>query len=354
MAKVLVIDDDVDIGNLLQTELTDQGHQVVVAHQGEEGMAQALQICPDLIMLDVFLPDSTGYQICSQIRKNDSTRRVPIIMMTGAARFPNQQSFALERGANEYIGKPFDIHEVSQLVQHYLEKGQATPVIPQKAPDFENVAEQVMRSAQIPRTPAPVHPGGYTPSEDMAALTSFLEHTMSEKSTPVEQPVMKINFMVPPTSTPAPQAAVLTPTPEPALASEPLPVSQPVMPAGAFAPTLLSSKERFIEFGMEVYALATRLSSTHAEQYLADQLLRTGLAVGARLTESRSAENKAEFMTLIQGALKDLKEASYWLMIVRKTGVLDQLAKNDLEKDAQALTTLLTDFVNTEKKRLSR
>src|SRR4051794_8273706 len=99
MATVLVIDDDMDVTQLLENQLKDEGLNVQVAHQGEEGLAKALQTMPDLIMLDVFLPDATGFQICSQIRKNRTPQAVPIIMMTGAARFPNQQRFGLERGA---------------------------------------------------------------------------------------------------------------------------------------------------------------------------------------------------------------------------------------------------------------
>src|SRR5438105_10598699 len=105
MANVLVIDDDEDVTRLLEAQLGEQGHRVTVAHHGDEGMAKAFSAAPDLIMLDVFLPDSTGFQICSQIRKNAMTHSVPIIMMTGADRFPNQQAFGPERGANEYIFK---------------------------------------------------------------------------------------------------------------------------------------------------------------------------------------------------------------------------------------------------------
>ena len=103
MGQVLIIDDDEHITRLLETHLTDEGHQVTVTHDGETGMSQAERMTPDLIMLDVFLPDATGYQMCNRLRKNPSTRTTPIIMMTGAARFPNQQMYGRQRGANESV-----------------------------------------------------------------------------------------------------------------------------------------------------------------------------------------------------------------------------------------------------------
>jgi DNA-binding response OmpR family regulator len=120
MAKVLIIDDDVHITRLLQTHLSDEGFEVTVAHRGEDGLAKALEAAPDLIMLDVMLPDATGFQMCSRFRRTPATRSTPIIMMTGVAKYPNQQVYALERGANEYLLKPFRILEVGELVHSYV------------------------------------------------------------------------------------------------------------------------------------------------------------------------------------------------------------------------------------------
>src|SRR3954467_722670 len=109
MANVLVIDDDPSLTHLLSLHLSDEGHRVQAFQRGSDGLDAALREPPDLILLDVMLPDITGFQLCSKLRLNSQTKRIPIIMMTGVARYPNQRAFAMERGADEYLLKPFEI-----------------------------------------------------------------------------------------------------------------------------------------------------------------------------------------------------------------------------------------------------
>jgi DNA-binding response OmpR family regulator len=119
MANVLVIDDDPSVTQLLTMHLSDEGHKVRSAHRGQEGLDAALKEPPDLILLDVMLPDITGFQLCTKLRRSTETKRIPIIMMTGVARYPNQRAFAMERGADEYLLKPFEILHLGELVQYY-------------------------------------------------------------------------------------------------------------------------------------------------------------------------------------------------------------------------------------------
>ncbi len=127
MANILIIDDDPHITRLLQMHLSDEGYEVFVAYRGNDGLALALKEPPDLILLDVILPDLTGFQMCSLLRKTAATSQVPILMMTGVARFPNQKQFAMDRGANEYILKPFKIFELSALVNRYIGMNRKEP-----------------------------------------------------------------------------------------------------------------------------------------------------------------------------------------------------------------------------------
>src|SRR5207237_5437081 len=117
--------------------------------------------------------------------------------------------------------------------------------------------------------------------------------------TEVHAEPLKISFVVPPAADPMPSSSRPNPLP---VVEVPAPAPAPerigFQTAESFVPTILSSKERFIEFALDIYALASRLSSSHSERYLADQLLRTSMSVGARLTDSRSAETRAEFMAL--------------------------------------------------------
>lgn len=334
MAHVLVIDDDEDITRLLQTQLTEEGHAVTIAHQGEDGMAKALKLVPDLIMLDVFLPDATGFQICSLIRKNNATKAIPVILMTGAARFPSQQMFGMERGANEYISKPFDVVEISELIHKYI--GAAKPA--DKAVNDNSLLHIVPAPAFSHDPISNEETYAMNPPEErlgnLAALNTFLEQANRPGG---KKPLAESH----------PKAA-------PAHAA-PIPQEPAPMPQANFVPPLLSAKERFIDFGMEIYQLASRLSANQAETFLANQLLRASLSVGARITDFRSSRSAIEFWDLLQGALRDLRETAYWLTIARKAGVLESLGHTDLEKTCQSLLTLLNDFALTlEKQRGSR
>ena len=131
MARVLVIDDDVLLSRLLTEYLTHEGFEVTSASLATEGLEKALKDPPDLIMLDVMLPDATGFQTCGTLRKNPQTHFVPVIMMSSAARLPSQQSLGRLMGANDYVLKPLDLIATGDRVHSLL--GEMPPVR-QKAP----------------------------------------------------------------------------------------------------------------------------------------------------------------------------------------------------------------------------
>jgi PleD family two-component response regulator len=120
VGSVLIIDSNRNPTPLLVAQLRAQGFQVFVAHRGDDGMAQALKVKPDLIIMDSTMPDATGFQMCNRFRRTEGTRSIPIILMSGIAQFPNQQKFALERGATEYISKPVRIIELGEIVDRYI------------------------------------------------------------------------------------------------------------------------------------------------------------------------------------------------------------------------------------------
>jgi DNA-binding response OmpR family regulator len=126
MARILVIDDDVLLSQLLKEHLTQEGFEVTSASLAAEGLEKALTNPPDLIMLDVMLPDATGYQTCGTLRKNPQTHFVPIIMMSSAARHPGQQSLGRLMGANDYMLKPLDLTETGDRVHSLI--GDIPPV----------------------------------------------------------------------------------------------------------------------------------------------------------------------------------------------------------------------------------
>src|SRR5581483_4312436 len=100
MKRILIIDDDVVLSGLLKDHLSGQGFEVTSCARADEGFAKATTTEPHLIMLDLMLPDATGYQVCGKLRETPQTRAIPILMMSSSARHPNQQAIGRMMGAS--------------------------------------------------------------------------------------------------------------------------------------------------------------------------------------------------------------------------------------------------------------
>jgi DNA-binding response OmpR family regulator len=120
MAHILIIDDDEILTDLLKDHLTQAGHEVTTAGLSEEGLRKAIEHQPDLIMLDLMLPDGTGYQTCGKLRQIWKTRSVPIIMMSSSARLASQHSIGRMMGVNAYMMKPLNLIETGDCVNALL------------------------------------------------------------------------------------------------------------------------------------------------------------------------------------------------------------------------------------------
>lgn len=105
MAKILVVEDEYDIRELLQTYLGNEGYQVVTASDGEEALAVFLQSDPDLILLDIMLPKLNGYEVCRAIREQSD---IPVIMLT-ALDSEHDQLKGFDLHIDDYIPKPFSM-----------------------------------------------------------------------------------------------------------------------------------------------------------------------------------------------------------------------------------------------------
>jgi len=117
MAKILVIDDSTTDRALMKGVL--EGHEVLEAENGDEGFAMAVEHHPKLVFLDVVMPGRNGFQICRDLRREDSMAEVPIIMLTSK----NQQTdkeWGMRQGATEYLTKPYTDDEVLSIVKQYL------------------------------------------------------------------------------------------------------------------------------------------------------------------------------------------------------------------------------------------
>ncbi len=107
--SILLVEDDSDIADLLHLHLTDQGYEVEVVSDGTQGLERARQGDHDLVILDIMLPGTNGFDICRELRSNDRT--TPVLMITAKSE-EIDKVLGLELGADDYITKPFSIREV--------------------------------------------------------------------------------------------------------------------------------------------------------------------------------------------------------------------------------------------------
>jgi PleD family two-component response regulator len=114
--RILVVEDDFDISNMLRLYFTAQGYQVDVAARGADALEKTRRQLPDLIILDIMLPDMDGYQVCKVLRTTTRTSHIPIIFLTQKDERSDRIA-GLELGADDYITKPFDIEELKLRVR---------------------------------------------------------------------------------------------------------------------------------------------------------------------------------------------------------------------------------------------
>lgn len=116
---ILVVDDSQTVVRSVQFALETECFRVRTAHDGLQALAKLDQEIPDLILLDVTMPRMDGYQVCKVIKNNDSTRHVPVIMLSGKDGFFNKVKGKMS-GASEYITKPFDTHSLVETVRERI------------------------------------------------------------------------------------------------------------------------------------------------------------------------------------------------------------------------------------------
>lgn len=117
--RLLVVEDDFDISNMLRIYFTGKGYEVQVAPRGTEALSFTRKQLPNLIMLDIMLPDMNGYDVCRELRSTTRTKYIPIIFLTQKDERSDKIT-GLELGADDYVTKPFDIEELSLRVQNAI------------------------------------------------------------------------------------------------------------------------------------------------------------------------------------------------------------------------------------------
>jgi DNA-binding response OmpR family regulator len=123
MSKILVVDDELNILELVKLYLERDGYKVEAVSTGNDALAKMNTFNPDLIVLDLMLPDMDGFEVCRQVRKKSN---VPIIMLT-ARKEDVDKIVGLELGADDYLTKPFNPRELIARVKAIIRRSQAGP-----------------------------------------------------------------------------------------------------------------------------------------------------------------------------------------------------------------------------------
>lgn len=119
--KILIIDDDLDTLRLVGLMLQRQGYQISAATNGQQGLDKAFEEDPDLILLDIMMPDMDGYEVTRRLRKNPSTMETPILMFTAKTQL-DDKVIGFEVGANDYLTKPTHPSELQARVKTLLSR----------------------------------------------------------------------------------------------------------------------------------------------------------------------------------------------------------------------------------------
>ena len=126
MNKILVVDDDIAINELIKVNLELHGYKVIQAFDGTSAFAIAKQELPELIVLDVMMPEVDGFTVAQRIRQNSSTKDVPILMLTALSQL-NDKVKGFDIGVDDYLVKPFEMEELFVRVRALLKRSNKLP-----------------------------------------------------------------------------------------------------------------------------------------------------------------------------------------------------------------------------------
>jgi DNA-binding response OmpR family regulator len=147
--NILIVDDDPDMVEMLRLVLTESGYTTRGAVTGNEALRKARRSPPDLVLLDLILPDQNGFYVCTALRLDPATASIPIIMITA---MPGEipRLAGIETGADAYLNKPFPIDGLVALVHDLLHGTSSSPAAFESAPTL---------AARVSLPPASNRPG---------------------------------------------------------------------------------------------------------------------------------------------------------------------------------------------------
>ncbi len=195
-SKILIVEDDLDIAEMLNAYFRVQGYEVFTVNWGEDGVRAAQTVLPNLMILDIRLPDIDGYEVARRVRSDRRTNEIPIIFLTEKReRIDRLQGF--EVGADDYITKPFDVQELRLRVRNALKRvtqeSLTNPVsgLPEGPLVEERLSDVIHKSGWgllhicIHHLDAFREAYGFVASDDvLRAISLMIQNTLKEDGTP--------------------------------------------------------------------------------------------------------------------------------------------------------------------------
>ncbi len=132
--SILIVDDDEGLADMVTFHLKQHGYQVTTVADGRSAVETLRHSVPDLLILDVMLPEMNGFEVCRQVRRETTTATLPIIMLT-AKRFENDKVTGLDIGADDYLVKPFSSRELLARVHALLRRATPDTTVRKRAPE---------------------------------------------------------------------------------------------------------------------------------------------------------------------------------------------------------------------------
>ncbi len=116
---ILVVDDSPTDREIAASACKEKGYQVETAAEGEEGMAKAADLQPDLILLDVILPQKNGFQVCRQLKSTPATENIKVILVTSKSQ-ESDRFWGIKQGADGYITKPYSDEDLHAIIEETI------------------------------------------------------------------------------------------------------------------------------------------------------------------------------------------------------------------------------------------
>jgi phosphate regulon transcriptional regulator PhoB len=139
LGRVLVVEDERDVAELIRFNLTREGYDVIVAPTGADALKQVRDHRPDIILLDIMVPQLNGWEVCRRLKQDPATGAIPVIMVTGRVE-EGDKVLGFEMGADDYVTKPFSPRELLARIRAVVRRGKpdgAEKKVHLKAGDLE-------------------------------------------------------------------------------------------------------------------------------------------------------------------------------------------------------------------------